>query len=292
MMKKMGLFLSMTAMAASLAACGASKDAGTSASSDSTTASSAAASEAASSENSSAENTKSAGEESSGSSASSTSASATSEAISPSSESQVEEADVITGGWETNDGELSLDKNEDAKAAFEKATEGLEGYTYEPIAYLGSQVVAGTNYAILCKGEVVSPDAEPAYEIVYIYENLEGNAEVTGNKTLIGGQDDKAMDGAYEANDGDAAIDQNADVKAVFDKAFDGLVGASYEPIAYLGSQVVEGTNYLGFFRESPAVQNPVSEFNLVTAYEDLDGNVTLGDIETVELGDMDETES
>lgn len=283
MIKKMGLFLSITAMAASLAACGTSKNSGTSASS---------ASSAASAENSSAENTKSVVEESSGSSASSTSASATSEAISPSSESQVEEADVITGGWETNDGELSLDKNEDAKAAFEKATEGLEGYTYEPIAYLGSQVVAGINYAILCKGEAVIPDAEPAYEIVYVYEDLEGNAEVTGNKMLVGGQDDKAMDGAYEANDGDAAIDRNADVKAVFDKAFDGLAGASYEPVAYLGSQVVEGTNYLGLFRETPAVQNPVPEFDLVTAYEDLDGNVTLEDIETVDLGDMDETES
>ena len=54
----------------------------------------------------------------------------------------------------------------------------LVGVDYVPVAYLGSQVVAGTNHAILCQATVVVPDAEPFYAIVYLYEDLQGNDSV------------------------------------------------------------------------------------------------------------------
>ena len=38
----------------------------------------------------------------------------------------------------------------DVAKAFSKAVEGFTGSTLEPVAYLGSQVVAGMNYMILC----------------------------------------------------------------------------------------------------------------------------------------------
>jgi len=85
----------------------------------------------------------------------------------------------LDGGYEINSGSVALEDNEDAMAAFEKATEGLDGCEYEPIAILGTQVVAGTNYAILCRMTEVLPDAEPELGIVYIYEDLEGNAEIS-----------------------------------------------------------------------------------------------------------------
>lgn len=50
---------------------------------------------------------------------------------------------------------------------------------YEPVAYLGSQVVAGVNHAYLCRATVVYPDAQPAWKLVYVYEPLEGVAEIT-----------------------------------------------------------------------------------------------------------------
>jgi len=37
---------------------------------------------------------------------------------------------------------------------------------------------AGTNYAILCQGTVVVPDAEPEWKIVFLYEDLQGNVTV------------------------------------------------------------------------------------------------------------------
>lgn len=176
------------------------------------------------------------------------------------------------GGWEVNNGKLSLEENAEAKAAFEKAIEGLTGYEYEPIALLGTQIVSGTNYSILARGKAVVPDAEPSYEIITIYEDLEGNAEILGEKALVGGEGEEAV-GAFTANDGEYDFSKNAEVKAIFDKAFDGLVGASYEAVAYLGSEVVAGTNYLALFRETPTVPDAEPSFVLVTVYEDLEGN-------------------
>lgn len=49
---------------------------------------------------------------------------------------------------------------------------------YEPVAYLGSQVVAGLNHCYLCRPTVVYPDAQPSWKLVYVYEPLEGPAEI------------------------------------------------------------------------------------------------------------------
>lgn len=199
-----------------------------------------------------------------------------------------EAVDGLNGGWETNKDKLSLDLNVDAKAAFEKATADLTGYTYEVIALLGTQVVAGTNYAILVRGSVVAPDAAPVYEIVYIYEDLDGNAEVTGTQDITGEQ----LIGGVTPNLGAVALEKHTEVNKVFEKALKGLDGVSYEPVAYLGSQVVAGTNYLALFKGTPVVPDPQPAFMLITVYEDLDGQVELKEIETIRLGETDEVGS
>ena len=202
-------------------------------------------------------------------------------------ETAQETAAKSLGGWEVNGKKLSIKENAAAKAAFEKATEGLEGYEYEPIALLGTQVAAGINYSILARGKAVVPKAEPSYEIVTVYEDLDGNAEILGEKTLLGAGEKDAL-GAYEVNDGEYDLSKNADVKAVFDKAFDKLEGADYEVIAYLGSQVAAGTNYLALARVTPVVPDAEPEIDLVTVYEDTKGQAKVSETETVALGSED----
>ncbi|MBQ6595337.1 MAG: hypothetical protein IJH78_06770 [Clostridia bacterium] len=85
------------------------------------------------------------------------------------------EENAMTGGW-TPSADPAI--TEDVQALFDKGLEGLVGVDYVPVAYLGSQVVAGTNHAILCQGTVVYPDAAPAYFIIYLYEDLEGNVSI------------------------------------------------------------------------------------------------------------------
>ncbi|EJZ71490.1 hypothetical protein [Lachnoanaerobaculum sp. OBRC5-5] len=141
---------------------------------------------------------------------------------------ETNESAPITGGWGINN---NFDRTDNANAmlAFEKATEDLDGYRYDVVAVLGSQIVAGTNYLYLCRAEMVVPDAKPEYVILKVYEDLEGNAEITGNLRLLEGQED------WEYNDANPYMDENEEVKAAFDKALEGLTGAEYKPIAYIG---------------------------------------------------------
>ena len=82
---------------------------------------------------------------------------------------------TLMGGWAAAEDPTITDE---VRALFDKAMEGLVGVDYVPVAYLGSQVVAGTNHAILCQGTVVYPGAQPAWKIVFLYENLEGGVEI------------------------------------------------------------------------------------------------------------------
>ena len=87
----------------------------------------------------------------------------------------VAEEGPLSGGW-TPAADPAV--TEEISVLMAKGLEGLVGVNYVPITYLGSQVVAGTNHAILCQATVVYPDAEPYYVIVYPYEDLEGNVSV------------------------------------------------------------------------------------------------------------------
>ena len=67
------------------------------------------------------------------------------------------------------------------KELFEKGTETLTGVSYIPVAYLGSQVVAGTNHAFLCQAVTAYPgsiETAPSYAMVYLYEDLSGNVSI------------------------------------------------------------------------------------------------------------------
>ena len=83
-------------------------------------------------------------------------------------------AEPKVGSWE-NVAHEAIELPGDAQVAFDKATEGRDEYI--PVALLSSQVVAGTNYCILC--QVRAGDAERNWALVYIYADLDGNAEIT-----------------------------------------------------------------------------------------------------------------
>ena len=82
---------------------------------------------------------------------------------------------TLCGGW-TPSADPAV--TEELKTLFDKGTEALTGASYIPVAYLGSQVVAGTNHCFLCLSRVVIPDAIPNYKLIFIYEDLQGKAEI------------------------------------------------------------------------------------------------------------------
>ena len=83
----------------------------------------------------------------------------------------------VVGGWNTSNGAKFTNE---AQAAFDNVTQNITNVKYEPIAYMGSQVVAGINHCILCKATVEAENATPYYTLMYIYEDINGNAEILG----------------------------------------------------------------------------------------------------------------
>ncbi|MCR5784557.1 MAG: fibronectin type III domain-containing protein [Eubacterium sp.] len=88
-------------------------------------------------------------------------------------------SETESGGWEINTEFGTPEIPDEVQEAFDKAMENLVGVDYTPVLYLGSQVVAGMNYKLICTSTVVYPGAETTYSIVTIYADLEGNCEVT-----------------------------------------------------------------------------------------------------------------
>ena len=181
----------------------------------------------------------------------------------------------MVGGWSINKGHFSPEENKDAMKAFHKAINGL-----------GSQVVAGTNYAYLCRGNVVVPDAEPTYLILYVYENLIGKARILGSQSIFTG-DLGGVIGDFNLNTGKTELQENAAVSAAFEKAVVNLAGVSYEPIAYLGLQAVdgEGPTYAVLCLEKAGTASAKTKLSMITIYEDLGGKAKIRSTEDVEIG-------
>ncbi len=190
-------------------------------------------------------------------------------------------APALVGGWTINTGDTAVEADERAAKAFELAAAADQEHTYDPIALLATQVVAGTNYCFAARVTAAGPDALPEIRILYVYADLSGNAEIIGEDVIVG----EVMPGSFEANAGDLTLEANEEVKAAWDKALEGLLGVDYEPVAYLAKQIVSGSNYLILCRTTVVHPDAVPEFSLVTIYQDLQGNAKFGESEPIEIG-------
>ena len=178
---------------------------------------------------------------------------------------------------------------DELRAIFDKALDGLVGVDYEPIACLGTQIVAGRNYCFLAKATVVYPDAKPKYTLIYVYADLSGNATIMNfaDMPVIPNEfdgiepitEEETLDGGWVYAESPEITDE---IKANLEKAIAALVGADYEPVANIATQVVAGTNRCLLCKITPVVPNPVPHYALVYLYEALDGTVEL--LETVDF--------
>ena len=85
-------------------------------------------------------------------------------------------ATPVAGGW-TPAGAAEIPQ--DVLAVYSKAVSGVSGAEFKPVAYLGSQVVAGKNHCLLCQVKDTSTGQQPAYALVYINQDLQGNGKIT-----------------------------------------------------------------------------------------------------------------
>lgn len=198
-------------------------------------------------------------------------------------EAEATKADTITGGYTDAASPVIPDE---VKAAFEKATETLTGVGYVPVAYLGSQVVAGTNHLLLCKATPATEESTATYALVTLYEDANGGAQLTDIQNCAAeapAETEEGVTGAYEEPE---TPEVTAEAKAALTKACEGLTGASYEAKALLGTQVVAGTNYKLLCKITPIVPDGVPHYAIVTVYADLEGKAEI--TETVDFEKAD----
>ena len=166
-----------------------------------------------------------------------------------------------TGAWSISDQKIEDFLPDEVEKAFNKATEALAWCSLEPLAYVGSQVVAGMNYMILCRATTSAKDQGTSYKMAVIYADLEGNAELLslkdfdlseftdGDGTSITDADKAAdMDivGGWSIPEDAAGAGLPKDINEKYESATASVdwIWSKVSPLAYLGSQVVAGNNY------------------------------------------------
>lgn len=115
-----------------------------------------------------------------------------------------------------------------------------------------------------------------SYALVTLYEDLNGGAEITE----IRNSDAQAPAVTDEPMDGAAAEPESPEVtedaKEAVTKATGLLTGATYEPVALLSTQVVNGTNYTMLCKITTVTAEPESHYAVVTVYANSDGTAEI----------------
>ncbi len=190
----------------------------------------------------------------------------------------------VTGGLELTNNNVFV-APENLIEDYNKAMDDYTGRSTDPIALLGTQVVAGTNYMFLC-----TEDKE--YKVVVVYNDLENNSSITKATTFDFKQyvdknndiDVEELVGGWTIEVPAKPIELSENVQAIFDKANENMVGATYYPISQVAHQNKDGKNYaiLCFGRLSD--QNSTTGVFLLTIKEDENGADTIVSISHVDL--------
>ena len=205
----------------------------------------------------------------------------------PTAEAETLANESLAGGW-TPAEDFSV--TEERRAIFDKGMETLLGVDYVPLAYLGSQVVAGTNHVFLVKGTVVVPARPVSYALAYLYEDLQGNVKLLNIADLpIVPQADgtlalpeEGLMGGWAYVEDPAFTDED---EAKLEKALQSQVGASYAIVAYVGEQVVAGLNRCLLVQVTPVVPDARPHYALAYVYTDLEGNSSLTQVIDLDIG-------
>ena len=197
---------------------------------------------------------------------------------------QEEETEAgLAGGWQVPE---SVAITPELRELFDRATEGLLGAEHIPVACVGRQVVAGTNYRFLCRTSPAVPDPVETWTIATVCQDPQGNAELLGfEESNVATRLSELMGGWRQAE----SPDLTEEVRAAFDRAMEAMVGVDYVPIALLSTQVVSGTNYCIFCEATVVYPGAEPYYAFVTVCQDLQGNAEIYAIEEFGMEPVEE---
>jgi hypothetical protein len=162
------------------------------------------------------------------------------------------------GSWEVK---VAIDAMPQKVAtAVGELADQLIGAEYKPIAYLGSQVVNGTNHAVLAEQTILTgKDTKNVVVLIFNEKPNEMKATLVNIERVI------EQGGELGGIAVDVKTDIPAEAKEAFDKAFEGFVGSKVKPFALLGTQVVKGVDYMFAAEVTSVTAEPITKVCLVT---------------------------
>lgn len=165
-----------------------------------------------------------------------------------------------------------------AQKAFDEA-EKPDGASYTPLACIGAQVVAGTNFCILASSAPVVPNAQSKLVAIYLYQPINEKATITDivDFNLINYLEDKKVTKEVKELAGGWSIIEGGTFDSMpeaFEKsskeAIKKYTSVRLEPLAILGTQVVAGTNYAVVCKG--ALPSGQANFYVAVLYAGVDG--------------------
>ena len=196
---------------------------------------------------------------------------------------------TVVGGWTLNSEVTAASIPQEASSAFESAYDKKQYGTLKPLALLGTQVVSGTNYMILCES---IKDGKMDYKAVVVYKDLSGKSTIskvsdfdviTYASQNISYNFEK-LAGGWEVNTDNGNGSLKEEDRKLFEVAVRDLDGVSYKPTLLLATQLVSGNNYLFLATGETVTQEPLKVLNIVTVYKDLEGKINLTSISSLNL--------
>lgn len=182
------------------------------------------------------------------------------------------------GRWQVSGEPVASRLTEQEQALFDKAA-AQTGMNYIPVTVLATQVVAGANYAYLCKEQ----GGDQEWIIVTVYESLDHQVEVLNAHTLAlyhllyaAEQPAVNLSGGWRLTtpDNGAALPESA--FAAYQQAMEKAEQA-LSPVALLGTQIVSGMNYKVLCRDENALY-------AAEIYQPLNGGAELTSLELLDL--------
>ena len=151
----------------------------------------------------------------------------------------------------------------------------LLGATYQPIWYVGKQLVNGTNYLLIAEDIRVTKNKD-TFIVGLVINVPPGEGAMKGEGAKIASIIEKA--------------DLTPEVQAAFDTAEKQLCGVSYKPVIYAGSQVVRGVNHY-IVCEAKTIYPGAKPFAAMMCLNVFDGNVSVVGIAPLATTSKDEPE-
>ncbi len=194
----------------------------------------------------------------------------------------------IEGGWHFSD--VAADNvSAEAKAVLEETLKnsynGLS--TFEATDIIATQVIAGTNYAYLCKETPAGKDAPTNWSIITLFTDLSGNTTLVHIETVDPAAL-KTLESVPTSPIAGGWVAEGKETGAVLPEAvqtaLSSNVGLSLVPTAVLAEQVIAGMNYRILAYGTLVTAEPRTDLYVVEVFAGLDGTAQITSISAFDI--------